>query len=269
MDISLSGYCVITPAGINPNRYDSDLIISKKKEIADYNPLDFGWKGMNRFTRSTKLSCIAIGEALKCAKLSTPLNSEIESSKTGIIVGSTYDNLESISKLLDENVKYGPNRINPGIFPFTVLNAIGGYASIYFNITGTNITISNGDSSGPMSLIYAMDLIELGYLERVIICQCNLFPPECYSQSCEISRDYESVISLILEKSNSSSTDSVGIRIDTNNHLDNTSQHDFLQLIGESIKSLKNHGKINLTCSVGEEGKIHAELFHKRGVKNE
>jgi hypothetical protein len=203
--IYLTGMAAITPeAGVadtvQPNCQQAS---TRAATIPPISPADYGWKRLNRHSRASQLSCIAIGEALRSANILFPLTDEAE--RTGLVIGTNFSNLEAIQAMDDEARHYGANNVNPGLFPNTVLNVIGGYASIYLNIRGTNTTISNGLMSGTKALLYACDLLTLEQLERVVVCVTQLHPPALFQAVCDYSVTSESVVAVVLERNNHSS----------------------------------------------------------------
>jgi len=86
----------------------------------------------------------------------------------GIVVGSTYGSIGSISSFDLEGLEEGPTFVNPMDFPNTVLNAPASRVSIFFNATGLNSTISTGTASGLDAIIYASDFLRLGRGKAVL-----------------------------------------------------------------------------------------------------
>lgn len=98
--------------------------------------------------------------------------------RAGLVVGNNLSSLFSIEALQKDAEKYGPNRVNPAIFPNTVYNSLAGYISMYTNIKGTNTTLSGGAGTVPAALLYALQLLQQGRHDRVIVCNVHLIPPE-------------------------------------------------------------------------------------------
>jgi 3-oxoacyl-[acyl-carrier-protein] synthase II len=86
----------------------------------------------------------------------------------GIVVGSTYGSIGSISSFDLEGLREGPAFVNPMDFPNTVLNAPASRASIFCKVTGLNSTISTGVASGLDAIIYASDFLRLGRGKAVL-----------------------------------------------------------------------------------------------------
>lgn len=262
--VYLKGYGVITPWGQDEQAFTFDTNHNVHKIIPEINPADNNWKGMKRFSRDAQLCCMAIGTALRKSKIDTPfVKGTEESVNTGIIIGTSLSNLSSIAEMQREAEEYGVNNVNPSIFPNTVLNVIGGYASIYFNILGTNITLSNGDLSGPKALLYATDLLKSEQLDRVIVCQCNIFPPDEYRNACEYKHSFESVVAIVLERDKRQlPLTKVIVRNEHENFDQNFSSgikaENFLMAALINERKLSQYGvpKTQLRCDLGNEGAL-------------
>lgn len=151
--------------------------------------------------------CAAVNQTLIDAGLSTPLlpGSE-ESERTGLVVGNNFSTMHPIQDLQKEAETYGPNRVNPAIFPNTVYNALAGYIAIHANIKGTNTTLSGGISTVPAALCYGLKLLEKGRHDQVIVCNVHLLPLErqnavvCSKNGAGSSTSFEERITVLLLK---------------------------------------------------------------------
>jgi 3-oxoacyl-[acyl-carrier-protein] synthase II len=134
-------------------------------EITDFSPKDYlGQKGIRHFDRTSLLITATTGMALKDARLDKVYGEE----DIGIVVGSTFGSINSISSFDMEALKEGPNYVNPMDFPNTVLNAPASRASIYCQAKGLNSTISTGETSGVDAIIYASDFLKMERIKAVL-----------------------------------------------------------------------------------------------------
>ncbi|WP_197258698.1 beta-ketoacyl synthase N-terminal-like domain-containing protein [Paenibacillus dendritiformis] len=132
-----------------------------------------------RVPNIARACCAAVDQTLLDAGLFTPLLSGSEESvRTGLVVGNNFSSIHPIQDLQKEAEFYGPNRVNPAIFPNTVYNALAGYIAIHANIKGTNTTLSGGIDTVPAALFYGLKLLEKGRHDRVIVCNVHLHPLE-------------------------------------------------------------------------------------------
>lgn len=168
-----------------------------KRRIPPIKPSLLGWKKLDRAFRPAQLACMAIGEALKEAKVQWPLTEESEN--TALLILTKDSNLLAIEEMYTEIQKYGVGKSNPGLFPWTVLNVIGGFASIYFNIRGMNYTLSNEENSGLLPLIFAEDLLTHRNIKRVIICELELLATNSSDYEFDKSKKGEYVNALVIQ----------------------------------------------------------------------
>ncbi|MBM2833357.1 MAG: fabF 3, partial [Candidatus Brocadiaceae bacterium] len=104
--------------------------------------------------------------AIKDANLE---NNTYSGDELGIVVGSTYGSIDSISSFDFQSLREGPSYVNPMDFPNTVLNAPASRASIFCKATGLNTTISNGVTSSIDAIIYASDFLRMGRVKAAVV----------------------------------------------------------------------------------------------------
>jgi 3-oxoacyl-[acyl-carrier-protein] synthase II len=79
-----------------------------------------------------------------------------------IVMGTCAAALHEVICFMEETISVGPSLVNPGLFPFTVINAAAGLAAIEHDCRGPNLTLSNGRTSAFDALAYAADLVASG-----------------------------------------------------------------------------------------------------------
>lgn len=79
-----------------------------------------------------------------------------------IVMGTCAAALHEVICFMEETMSVGPSLVNPGLFPFTVINAAAGVAAIEHDCRGPNLTLSNGRTSAFDALAYAADLVASG-----------------------------------------------------------------------------------------------------------
>ncbi|UFJ42430.1 hypothetical protein LOK74_08070 [Brevibacillus humidisoli] len=207
-DLYVTGVEVLTAHGLGTSQLPDieNLSSLAGTTVPDLSPAAYGYKGLKRLSRASRLSCLAIGQALQEVGLDLSRGRKSADSRTGFLVGSNHSNLDAIAELYHESQTYGPRKVNPGIFPETVLNVIGGHAAIYFGLSGVNVTISNGRDTGIKSLAYACSLLREEQLARVVVAIVNLLPPDVFETAVRASLpSFESVVVLVLESGEESS----------------------------------------------------------------
>ena len=180
----ITGISIISPIGISKDEFWNNLTngvsgikdvtlfdVSKYKskkagEISDFDAKEFlGKKGIRHIDRTSLLVSSAAKLAMDDAKITHEIYSADE---LGIVIGSTYGSIDSISSFDLEGLEEGPTFVNPMDFPNTVLNAPASRVSIFCNATGLNSTISTGTASGLDAVIYASDFLKLGRGKAVV-----------------------------------------------------------------------------------------------------
>ncbi len=180
----ITGISVLSPIGVNKEEFWNNLTngvsgikditlfdVSRYKskkagEISDFDAKVYlGKKGIRHIDRTSLLVSSAAKLVMDDAKITHEIYGEDE---LGIVIGSTYGSIGSISSFDLEGLEEGPTFVNPMDFPNTVLNAPASRVSIFCNATGLNSTISTGTASGLDALIYASDFLKLGRGKAVL-----------------------------------------------------------------------------------------------------
>ena len=155
-------------SGIKPiTLFDVSKFNSKQAgEISDFDAKVYlGPKGIRHIDRTSLLVSSGTVLAIKDANLE---NNTYCGDELGIVVGSTYGSIDSISSFDFQSLREGPNYVNPMDFPNTVLNAPASRASIFCKATGLSTTISNGVTSSIDAIIYASDFLRMGRVRAVV-----------------------------------------------------------------------------------------------------
>lgn len=182
--IVITGVSVISPIGTGKDTYwknltegvsgikpitlfDVSKFTSKQAgEISDFDAkIYLGSKGIRHIDRTSLLVSSAAVLAIKDANIE---NTIYNGDDLGIVVGSTYGSIDSISSFDFQSLREGPSYVNPMDFPNTVLNAPASRASIFCKATGLNTTISNGVTSSIDAIIYASDFLRMGRVKAVV-----------------------------------------------------------------------------------------------------
>ncbi len=180
----ITGISILSPIGVNKEEFWNNLTngvsgikditlfdVSRYKskkagEISDFDAKAYlGKKGIRHIDRTSLLVSSAAKLVMADAAITHEIYSEDE---LGIVIGSTYGSIGSISSFDLEGLEEGPTFVNPMDFPNTVLNAPASRVSIFCNATGLNSTISTGTASGLDAIIYASDFLKLGRGKAVL-----------------------------------------------------------------------------------------------------
>ncbi|MDR4505319.1 MAG: beta-ketoacyl-[acyl-carrier-protein] synthase family protein [Candidatus Scalindua sp.] len=180
----ITGISILSPLGLNKDDFWNNLTngvsgikditlfdVSRYKskkagEISEFDAREFlGKKGIRHIDRTSLLASSAAKLVMDDAEITHEIYREED---LGIVIGSTYGSIDSISSFDLEALKEGPSFVNPMEFPNTVLNAPASRASIFCKATGLNSTISTGVTSGLDAIIYASDFLRLNRVKAVL-----------------------------------------------------------------------------------------------------
>jgi 3-oxoacyl-[acyl-carrier-protein] synthase II len=150
-------------------------------EISDFDaePL-LGKKGLKYLDRSTQLAASATALALEDAGLADRARDR----QIGLVLGTTFGSIESISGFDRQILKEGPRSINPMGFPRTVINSPAGHVAIRYGLNGPNTTMSAGSASSLQAIAYAADFIQWGRAEVVLAGGVEELAESSYSGFC-------------------------------------------------------------------------------------
>lgn len=103
--------------------------------------------------------------------------SRAESERVGMIFGTGTGPMETVAALSETIIKEGPHRVNPRLFPNSVMNAAAGHACLAFQIKGPLSTVATGCAAGLTAVGYAADLIRQGRADVMIAVAADELTP--------------------------------------------------------------------------------------------
>src|SRR5712671_5182533 len=131
-------------------------------EVRNFNPQPWlGNKGIRVLDRSARLLSVAAHMALTATGLQQREGGEGDPN-LGLVCGTMFGSVHSITSFDWSGVTDGPNYVNPGEFPNTVINSPAGQAAIKHKLRGVNSTISAGLVSGLYAIHYASEFLRFG-----------------------------------------------------------------------------------------------------------
>jgi len=149
-------------------RFDTKEYKSKLAgEITDFDPTLFmNQKSLFKYDR---IQLFAIGAAHMAWENAGLDQSSYHSDELGVVLGSTYGYIDSVSSFYIESLKEGPAYVSPIAFANTVMNAPSGKIAIEFKITGLSSTIATGCTSGLDAIRYSCDVIKSGKCKAILV----------------------------------------------------------------------------------------------------
>ena len=147
-------------SGIMPSELFGEQTITA--EVRNFSPQQWlGNKGIRVLDRSARLLCVAASMALAGTGL-IPDETAASDLELGLICGTMFGGLHSITSFDWSGLVDGPNYVNPMEFPNTVINSPAGQAAIKFKLRGINSTVCAGLASGLYALHCAMEFLRFG-----------------------------------------------------------------------------------------------------------
>lgn len=130
--------------------FDPSSIIEDGKEI----------KKMDRFVQ---LGLKAAGEAIDDAKFS-----DFDSDEFGVSSASGIGGLPNIEINANTCLQRGPRRISPFFIPSALVNMLGGFVSIYYNLKGPNLSSVTACAASAHAIMDAARVIMIGEAKKML-----------------------------------------------------------------------------------------------------
>jgi 3-oxoacyl-[acyl-carrier-protein] synthase II len=97
--------------------------------------------------------------------------------RVGMVFGTCTGPMETIAKLTETIGTSGPDRVNPRLFPNSVMNAAPGHACLSLQLRGPLSTLATGCVSGLTALAYAADLVRAGEADAMFAVSADELTP--------------------------------------------------------------------------------------------
>jgi 3-oxoacyl-[acyl-carrier-protein] synthase II len=97
--------------------------------------------------------------------------------RVGMVFGTCTGPMETIAKLTETIGTSGPDRVNPRLFPNSVMNAAPGHACLSLQLRGPLSTLATGCASGLTALVYAADLVRDGAADAMFAVSADELTP--------------------------------------------------------------------------------------------
>jgi 3-oxoacyl-[acyl-carrier-protein] synthase II len=125
-----------------------------------------GRKGTRSMDRVTAIAVHTVGRLIEeCGPglLDQP-------DRVGLVLGTGSGSVQSIMDFTKDSLTGAkPYRVDPALFPNTVMNRAAGQSAIWHCIKGPNTTIAGGALTGLLALSYATRLHRGGHCDRVVV----------------------------------------------------------------------------------------------------
>ncbi|MEI5098190.1 beta-ketoacyl-[acyl-carrier-protein] synthase family protein [Streptomyces sp. PmtG] len=97
--------------------------------------------------------------------------------RVGMIFGTFSGPMQTVAQLSETIGTVGPHRVNPRLFPNSVMNAAAGHACLALQIRGPLSTLATGCVSGLSGLAYAADLVRRGEADVMLAVSADELTP--------------------------------------------------------------------------------------------
>jgi 3-oxoacyl-[acyl-carrier-protein] synthase II len=173
--IVITGVGIVSPIGIGTPEFYEAIYAGRSglgnsamfgngtvaAEVRDFQPQRWlGTKGIRVLDRSARLLSVAAHLALKSSN--TVIVTEVGDPDVGLVCGTMFGSLHSITSFDLSGLTDGPNYVNPMEFPNTVINSAAGHTAIRFGLRGVTATICAGLASGLHAIAYAENSLRMG-----------------------------------------------------------------------------------------------------------
>ncbi|MFW6308270.1 MAG: beta-ketoacyl synthase N-terminal-like domain-containing protein, partial [Campylobacterales bacterium] len=136
-------------------------------EVKDFDPTVFmDAKEVKKADRFIQLGLKAAKEAMEDAGFDSL--SQQESERFGVSSASGIGGLPTIQKNTEIFVEKGPRRISPFFIPSALSNMLGGFASIYHNLKGPNLSNVTACTAGVHAITESAKTIMIGGAHRMM-----------------------------------------------------------------------------------------------------
>lgn len=97
--------------------------------------------------------------------------------RIGMIFGTFTGPMETVAALTETIGTHGPHKVNPRLFPNSVMNAAVGHACLSLQVKGPLSTLASGCASGLTGLGYATDLVRDGEADVMLAVSADELTP--------------------------------------------------------------------------------------------
>jgi 3-oxoacyl-[acyl-carrier-protein] synthase II len=95
-------------------------------------------------------------------------NSGLDHERIGCAIGSGIGGLKTIEDTTEAYLKGGPRKVSPFFIPGSIINMIGGYLSINYNLKGPNLAIVTACSTATHNMGSAVRMIQYGEADAML-----------------------------------------------------------------------------------------------------
>lgn len=161
----------ITGIGLeSPGTGSINDLLAGRRHPAEFNPrATLGPRGLRYKDRATTLALCAAAHALADAGLPGPIVDDAVAESFGVVVGSTLAIAETVCRVADTIHSGGVPETSPMDLPNVSGNVAASSIAIWFHLSGLNLTVAAGPTSGITALHLAATAIRAGRARRMLV----------------------------------------------------------------------------------------------------
>lgn len=118
--------------------------------------------------RMDKLSRMVVAAARMALDDAGVVLARVQPETMGVVIGSALGDLSESAVQLERVFTKGAASASPMTFPNLVLNAPASYVAMEFGLTGVNLTVAQGETSGEQAIILGCELVRAGRANLVL-----------------------------------------------------------------------------------------------------
>ncbi|MGD0948361.1 MAG: beta-ketoacyl synthase N-terminal-like domain-containing protein [Candidatus Binatia bacterium] len=182
--VAVTGIGVVSPIGLGRQQFWSALIEGRLgiapiesfpvpeggptlgAEVRGFAAREF--IASSHLRRMDKLSRMVVAAARMALDDARVVLGEIQPETVGVVIGSALGDLSESAVHLERVFTKGPASASPMLFPNLVLNAAASYVAMEFGLTGVNLTVAQGETSGEQAFILGCELVRTGRADLVL-----------------------------------------------------------------------------------------------------
>lgn len=182
--VVITGAGVVSPVGVGRGAFTDairagtvaigpatkvDLSLSTTKQAAEIT--DRGFRKFVDPAYARRLDQLGLLVLSSCRMALQDANYKITratAERVGMVFGTFTGPLETVATLTETIGTAGPDKVNPRLFPNSVMNAAVGHACLSLQVKGPLSTLATGCASGVAGLGYAVDLIRHGEADLML-----------------------------------------------------------------------------------------------------
>ncbi|MDK0521924.1 beta-ketoacyl synthase N-terminal-like domain-containing protein [Streptomyces sp. ML-6] len=147
-----------------------DLLRPKPEGSTPVEPRErLGRKGLRYKDRATQLGYCAARDALREARLLDDEDRAPRGDRIAVVASSNYGNLDTICRTVETIAADTASAASPMDLPNASSNVLASSVAIRFGLTGPNLMLCNGETSGTDAVRWALALLGSGRADQVLV----------------------------------------------------------------------------------------------------